>query len=66
MAVEVYYSVSRLCFHLNLQDLLAPEELRALLASAHRPNFAIQMMAGEWTPGEQPTYPAYLYDYRTK
>lgn len=29
----------------ELQDLLAPEELRALLASAHRPNFAIQMMA---------------------
>ncbi len=34
-----------------LQDILSPEELRALLASAHRPNFVIQMLAGGWRHG---------------
>lgn len=29
-----------------VQGTLSPEELRALLASAHRPNFVIQMLAG--------------------
>ena len=34
------------CGKITMQAILSPEELRALLASAHRPNFVIQMLAG--------------------